>query len=49
MVKILLNYSYNIGQDAGYQVKRVSSWSEIVAVVQEASYWHRLVNSGGLA
>ena len=40
MVKILLKHSYNIGEDAGSQVKRADSWSEIAAVVQEASRWH---------
>jgi len=40
MVKILLTHPYNVGKDAGSQVLRVSSWSEIVAVIQEASRWH---------
>ncbi len=40
MVKILFEYPYNIGKDAGSQIVRVGSWSEIVAVIQEASHWH---------
>lgn len=49
MVKILVEHSYNLDQDAGCQVKRIRGWQTMDEVIQEASRWHYFLNSSSSA
>lgn len=45
MAKLVIKYSWNMAEDIGSQSVLVKDWSEINAVVQEASRWHYQVVS----